>query len=111
MDDISFLDDALDATLKPILQRLSARAGFTITLTGLAQRWAALVASVERGYADSIYEYANDVAVRNLLRQIEAALPPDIRVKLALHLESLDERFMIATTESRGVVRGLDPVD
>jgi hypothetical protein len=58
-------------------------------LNALLRDWGAFVAAVERGYDDSIYEYTNDLSVRDRL-----AGSDDPRVA------ELDRRFEAATAEA-----------
>ena len=47
------------------LAELAARTGREDSLNALLGRWSAFVTTVERGYDDSIYEYTNDLSVRD----------------------------------------------
>jgi hypothetical protein len=55
-------------------------------VNALLRDWSALVTAVERGYDDSIYEYTNDLSVRDRLAGIEGP-----------ELAELDRRFEAAT--------------
>ena len=67
------------------------------SLNELFGRWTGFVRAVERGYDDSIYEYTNDLSVRDRLEQLIAASPSPLREKLERALAPVDERFAIAT--------------
>lgn len=54
-----------ETLLEPIVTALSDRARFRITLAYLLDRWVWFVEVVEQGYDDSIYEYTNDLSVRD----------------------------------------------
>lgn len=81
------------------LKAISDRANFTITLGDLLGRWRDFIRSIELGYDDSIYEYANDMSVRDILDDVLNQLPEDINRKLSVAIEELDDRFKAATVE------------
>jgi hypothetical protein len=64
------------------------------------------VVDVEEGYAFTIYNYANDLTVREILRDVMRAGPDSLRRRLEAWLEPWDDRFLGAT---RPVVNPLDP--
>ncbi len=67
IDDVTQrLPSDASAALEGALQRLSRRAGYPMSLQQLLQRWQHFVVRVEQGYADSIYEYTNELSVRDL---------------------------------------------
>ena len=55
------------------------------------------VRAVERGYDDSIYEYTNDLSVRDRLESLVAGSSPTLRSKLREVLAPVDDRFELAT--------------
>ena len=65
----------------------------------LLAKWGTFVARVERGYTLTIYDYTNELAVRDLLSQADAtsALPSTADLT---ELDKLDERFRAATREN-----------
>jgi hypothetical protein len=85
--------------LEPVLARLSDAAQFKITLTYLLERWAQFVKAVEIGYDDSIYEYTNDLGVRDLLEDVINGCAPPLRVRLTDVLNDWDSRFLKATAQ------------
>ena len=85
--------------LEPVLARLSDAAGFRITLTYLLERWVQFVKAVEKGYEDSIYEYANDLGVRDRLEDVINGCLPPLRVRLTDMLNDWDGRFLNATAQ------------
>jgi hypothetical protein len=87
--------------LKPILASMSRKAGHTLTLPLLLERWENFVSEVEEGYDDSIYEYTNDLSVRDLLQVVVDNCPLALRDKLIGALRIWDERFNKATEESK----------
>ena|ERR1043165_1163017 len=90
--------------IAPILASFSARAKYQITLDKLLRAWNKLVMEVENGYSDSIYEYENDLASRELLQEILLQAPPSLYGKLMNVLQPLDDRFKEAT---RAIQRSL----
>lgn len=97
--------------LKRLLATVGGQSGPTSLNDFLAQ-WAGFVAAVERGYDDSIYEYANDLSVRDRLQDLAGAAPSTLRTKLESALAPVDARFVDATedaarplSESRGDLR------
>ncbi len=96
--------------VRVIEQRLSERAGYSLTLSQLFQRWREFVTQVEQGYQDSIYEYTNDLSVRDLLEEILQEVPPSLREKLASWIRPWDARFDNATTRlERAIFSNLAP--
>lgn len=81
-------------------QRLSSQASGSINLNQLLSRYEAFVTEVENGYELTGYDYANDLALRDLLDELVSAMPPKIRDKInSQQLDSLDERFQQTTRE------------
>ena len=70
------------------------------TLGALLRRWGDLVTQVERGYDDSIYEYTNDLSVRDRLERVVQGAGPGLRAKLEGALAGDDGRFEAATEDS-----------
>jgi hypothetical protein len=70
------------------------------SLGALLQRWSSFVTAVERGYDDSIYEYTNDLSVRDLLERLVTSAGPGLRAKLERALGEDDRRFTAATEET-----------
>ena len=69
------------------------------SLGTLLSGWSALVAQVERGYDDSIYEYTNDLSVRDRLERVVGGAGPGLRAKLEAALAADDGRFDAATED------------
>lgn len=86
--------------LEPILASMSRKAGHTLTLPLMLERWENFVSEVEKGYDNSIYEYTNDLSVRDLLQVVIDNSPLALRDKLIRALLIWDERFKKATEES-----------
>ena len=80
-----------------VLAELAARTGREDSLDAMLGRWSAFVTTVERGYEDSIYEYTNDLSVRDRLEEVAAGAGPALRAKLQGALATDDRRFEAAT--------------
>ena len=63
-------------------------------------RWSHFVTQVERGYDDSIYEYTNDLSVRDRLERVIEGAGPGLRARLAGRVVDADRRFEEATEET-----------
>ena len=83
-----------------VLAELATRTGREDSLGALLGRWRDFVTTVERGYDDSIYEYTNDLSVRDHLEAIAAGAGPALRAKLERALAEDDRRFEAATQEA-----------
>jgi hypothetical protein len=70
------------------------------SLGALLQDWNRLVTEVERGYDDSIYEYTNDISVRDRLERVIARASPGLRAQLERAVAEDDRRFAAATEEA-----------
>jgi hypothetical protein len=70
------------------------------SLGALLSRWSEFVTAVERGYADSIYEYTNDLSVRDRLEAVAAGARPGLAAKLRGALAEDDRRFDAATEQA-----------
>lgn len=85
--------------LAGLLAGLAERSGRADSLGAMLRDWSGFVTQVERGYDDSIYEYTNDLSVRDRLERIVAGAGPGLRAKLAAALAADDRRFDAATEE------------
>ena len=86
--------------LARLLAELAARTGREDSLDAMLGRWSAFVTTVERGYDDSIYEYTNDLSVRDRLEGVTAGAGPALRAKLVGALAEDDRRFEAATQQA-----------
>lgn len=93
------LNDEERRTVETVLKTLSNKSQKTITLDSLITSWSNFIRVVERGYDDSIYEYTNDLSVRDTLDRIIRELPESIGNKITELLQSLDARYNEATRE------------
>ena len=76
---------------------MSRKANHTLTLPLLLERWQNFVYEVEAGYDDSIYEYTNDLTVRDLLQTVIDSSPLTLRDTLIGVLQVWDQRFDAST--------------
>ena len=79
------------------------------SLGAMLRRWADFVTQVERGYADSIYEYTNDLSVRDRLERVVQGAGSGLRAKLEGAVAEHDRRFEAATEESARSLGKADP--
>jgi hypothetical protein len=82
-----------------ILEQLSRRARQSIRLDDLLNKWGDFVSKVEQGYDDSIYEYTNDLSIRDLIEEIMGQLPQTIKAKLLPLISKADERYFSSTRQ------------
>jgi hypothetical protein len=88
------------AELARLLAELAERSGREDSLDAMLHRWSYFVTQVERGYDDSIYEYTNDLSVRDRLERVAGGAGSGLRAKLEARLAGDDRRFEAATEES-----------
>jgi hypothetical protein len=67
------------------------------SLAHMLRSWESLVVAIERGYQDSIYEFTNDLSIRDVLAELEQLAPPQLAAKLSMALTPLDLRLDAAT--------------
>lgn len=82
-----------------ILARLSERARYRFTFDDLVQRWETFVAQVGQGYTDSIYEYTNDLSMRDVIQEVLQNTEESLRQKLLAVVQPVDQRLEQATRE------------
>jgi hypothetical protein len=82
-----------------------------VTLKGLLTSWSGLVEEVERGYTDSVYEYANDVDSRKILDRVADAARSDMGETLRQWLKPWDERYEAATVRASAPFHGRADAD
>lgn len=87
-------------TLDRVLAAESESGAPSASFRELVAGWETFVRQVERGYDDSIYEYTNDLSIRDRLQRVLAAAPPDLARKAEDLLRPADERFHAATRPS-----------
>jgi len=87
------------ACVDAVLARLSQASKYPLSLEGLVSQWSRFVTSVEQGYSGSLYDYTNDIAARDVLKEILLEVFPSTREKLSSFVKPLDVRFDEATRE------------
>ncbi len=65
------------------------------TLGSLLQEWGRVVTAVERGYDDSIYEYTNDLSVRDRLERVVEGAGPGLAPATTRSSRSRTERSLV----------------
>ncbi|HEX3069973.1 MAG TPA: hypothetical protein VHX14_15500, partial [Thermoanaerobaculia bacterium] len=88
----------LNKALLEIQRRTSARG--ILTLDKLTQRWSQFVIEVEAGYKLSIYDYTNDLCVRDVLDDAIDLAPETVRDVIRASLAMWDDRYRLATRRS-----------
>jgi hypothetical protein len=83
-----------------LLAELARRTGRDDSLGAMLRGWSDFVTRVQRGYDDSIYEYTNDLSVRDRLEQLVLGAGPGLRAALQGGIEEDDRRFEAVTEES-----------
>ena len=99
MEDVIELNPEELKIIEPILKSLSTRAKQSLSLPTLINKWNTFVISVERGYSDSIYDYTNELSVRDLLQTLIDASPKEIHKKIKGAVIPLDVRFKSASKQ------------
>lgn len=80
------------------------------TLQGLVNKWAGFVEEVENGYEFSIYDYTNDLSVRDLLAELLGRVDRSTQIHARQLLTEWDERFRFATMTATKTLEAA-PVD
>jgi len=86
--------------LARLLAELAPPSGRDDSLGAMSGRWSDFVTRVERGYDDSIYEYTNDLSVRDRLERVVRSAGPGLRAALERGLAEDDRRFEAATEDA-----------
>jgi len=107
MNHILPLNEQEKQTITKILRNWSNKSKTKMTLDGLIKEWANFVSDVEHCYDDSIYEYTNDLSVRDILKDILDTVQESARIKIEEILKPLDARFNESTIE---IKRALVPI-
>jgi len=68
-------------------------------LLGLIEEWSSVVAEIEQGYKLTIYDYINDITVRDDIAEMMQLLTEAGKSRLAEWVDPIDERFLRATRE------------
>ncbi len=93
---------AEDAALLVVLHDIHRRSRHRqpLTIDALIDVWGRFVLQVENGYKLSIYDYTNDLMVRDQLDEIIAGTPPTLSSDIQAILEPWDDRYRLATVAS-----------
>jgi septal ring factor EnvC (AmiA/AmiB activator) len=89
-------------------RRIAPQQQITYSLEKCLNEWKQFVNDVEKGYSLTIYDYENDLSIRDDLAEIEIALSMEGRKTLMEFLKPLDDRFIAATQRVSKCV-GLSP--
>lgn len=81
------------------LSNIGARAQRAVTLETLLTRWERFVGEIERGYALTGYDYADDLNTRDLIREVIDGVMPSAREKLQQTIQPIDDRFRQSTRD------------
>lgn len=92
-------DEQEDRALKRALTELRVEWGesFKPTLASLVSGWHKAVQEVENGYRLSIFDYAHDLQLRDVLEDIKQTVPERLRNEIDQAVKAWDERFLEAT--------------
>jgi hypothetical protein len=88
--------EELDSALRVLAERLKA----PVSLGGLVKSWEQFVGEIERGYRLTIYDYTNDLTVRDDLEHLVSGVSAGLRRRLMEAVKSVDDRFEAATEEA-----------
>ena len=82
-----------------VLREMSSegRVARGLSLEELLTTWTRFVTEVEAGYRRSVYEYADDLSVRDILQEVMDQGAEPLRGKLTAWLKLWDDRFVNAT--------------
>lgn len=94
------LSELQGAAVQSALDRLSVRAGRRLSLNALMNEWNVFVSEIERGYKECIYEYTNDLSVRDVLDELCSSVPANVRTAIEQKLNPIDIRYESATKPS-----------
>jgi hypothetical protein len=85
------------ATLDQIIDPLSKSSKYPLSLNLLIKKWQDFVAKVQKGYSFSIYDYTNDLSVRDLLQQISEQVPKPLMKKIVDIINPIDDKYIKTT--------------
>jgi hypothetical protein len=63
----------------------------------LIDRWMKVIERIENGYKLGIFDYRNDLTLREIIERIEKGVSPKLRAKIASAIAPLDSRLSNAT--------------
>lgn len=71
------------------------------------KKWKDFVSSIERGYDDSIYEYTNDLCIRDRLQKVINCSPQPGKNDLSILIKDVDNLYINVTLEiEKPILRG-----
>ena len=101
--------EALDIVNDMLEQQATlARRAQRQSITQLLGAWDQFVQSVDEGYDWSIYEYTNDLSVRDRIAQVLAVIPPGSLEWIGEAVAATDARFRIATRDDESMRSGAE---
>lgn len=100
------LSPLAESELSAALDRLRKRGRTAPSWGALQSSWETFVRSVERGYGDSIYEYTNDLSVRDRIQMVLGEVSTAVRGVIEPELVTIDAAFAKATRSSSVPVPG-----
>jgi len=93
-DDLAVAEAKIDA----LRQRAKHAPGRFWTLNGMLAAWRELADEIESGYRLTVYDYTNDLCVRNLLVEVLAVIPTgEVRSRVEREIEEGDLRYKAVT--------------
>ena len=108
MPEPDWIASPLAAELEDIIRgfRDAGKVAEHVTLVGLLDSWCGLVEAVERGYEDSVDEYANAVDSRAILDRVGPRASSEARNALLGWLRPWDARYEAATWRAAAPFHG-----
>lgn len=73
----------------------------SFTSADLLENWCKFVQEVETGYQLSFYDFTHDLSMRDLIEEIEEAVPVRLKREIEDVVRPWDERYFRATRPSR----------
>jgi hypothetical protein len=71
------------------------------------KKWKDFVSSIEGGYDDSIYEYTNDLCIRDRLQKMINCFPQPGKNELSILIKDVDDLYINVTLEiKKPILRG-----
>ncbi|MFL5736876.1 MAG: hypothetical protein ACJ76P_06025 [Actinomycetota bacterium] len=81
------------------IAQLLALKGVVRSLPEWIEDWTHFVGSVESGYTLTVYDYTNDVSIRQMLDEVMEVASDPCRQTIRAALRPIDERYLEATME------------
>lgn len=96
---INIFDKVEIEEIKKIEKELSEKYKFIVKLHNLLNKWNYVVNNILKGYNDNVYEYINDLAVRDILQEIIEMSSNVLSKKIIKLCSSMDNIFINETEE------------